>query len=141
MRRNRKVSRRQSVVGMNAARLGVVLAAGLIVVIVNLLASSSCNQLMKSIGEKDRILQSKMAELERADARWEAMCSTDNLTRALGRRGLVMTYAKTDRIIRMDGGVPQSGQRSVALARQRMQDKASATASASTPSRRRSHGR
>lgn len=125
MRQNKRVSRRRSVISMHAQHLGMIVVALVAMVIINMLAESSCGQLMKSIGAKDRILVARQAELDRVGARWEATKSTDRLMQALGSRGLVMTYAKANQIIHMDkGGRVKPGQRSVALARERF-DRAS----------------
>ncbi len=121
MRQNRKVSRRRSFVGQNVMRVGGLLLLFVGLIIVNMLAESTCGQLMKSIGKKDRLIQARQAEYNRAKARWEATKSTDNLDRALGRRGLMMNFAKANQIVRVNGETGQlmPGQRSVALARER----------------------
>lgn len=135
MRQNRKVSRRRSVIGMHVMHIGAVVLTLVAMVILNMLAESSCGQLMKSIGEKDRTLAAREAEYERVSARWEATKSTDNLNRALGRRGLDMNYAKAHQIIHFDkDGKLRPGQHSVALARQRFDR--TATAAMTTPVRR-----
>lgn len=135
MRRNRKISKRRSVVGMHAMHAGVVMLTAVIVIIINLQASSSCNQLMKSIGQKDAALQVKAAELDRATARWEAMTSTDSIDRLLGRRGIVMTYPKTHRLIEMDErGSVVPNQRSVEVVLQRRNN--SPVARVAAPQRR-----
>ena len=138
MRHNRKVSRRRSVIGMHVMHFGAVLLIVVGLLILNMLAESTCNQLMKSIGQKDRLLQARQAEYERAKARWEAAKSTDNLDRALNRRGLMMNFAKANQIIKVDGttGKFLPGQRSVALARQRRDRLAMAVSSASPAVRR-----
>lgn len=135
MRRNKKISRRRSVIGMHAMHLGAVLLMALAMVILNQCASSSCDRLNVAIGEKDIVLKHKQAELDRAMARWEATKSTDNLERALGRRGLVMVAPHSTQIIRFDStGNLVPGQRSVALARERMRNAATASVSARAPS-------
>lgn len=140
MGKNRKVSRKRSVVGMHVMHFGgvVVIVVGLL--ILNMLAESTCGQLMKSIGQKDRVLKARQAEYDRAKARWEATKSTDNLDRALGRRGLMMNFAKANQIIKIDGATGQfaPGQRSVALARQRRDRLAASLAAPTVTSLRRS---
>ncbi len=120
MRKNRKISKRRSVVGMHTMHIGAMMLMGAVVAIFNLLASSSCNQLMKSIGEKEAKLQVKKAELDRARARWEATTSSDSIDRLLARHGIEVSHPKIHRTVRMDAaGRPAPGQRSVASARAR----------------------
>ncbi len=120
MRNNRKVSKKMSRISMHTMHIGAVMLMLFVMVILNLLASSSCDQLMKRIDEKERNLRLKEAELDRTTARWDAMKSTDNLDRALVKWGLAMRIPSENQIIRMDaGGRPEPGQTSVALARQR----------------------
>ena len=134
MRQNRKVSRRRSVIGMHVMHIGAVVVTLGVMVVLNTLAESSCGQLMTSIGQKDRTLTARQAEFERVSARWEATKSTDNLNRALGRRGLGMNDAKAHQIIHVEkNGTLRPGQQAVALARQRFNRLATASVA---PSRR-----
>lgn len=139
MRQNRKVSRKRSVIGMHVMHLGGVLLIAVGLLILNMLAESTCGQLRESIGRKDRLLQARQAELDRAKARWEATKSTDNLDRALGRRGLMMNFAKANQIIKIDGNTGKfvPGQRSVALAHQRRDRLAAAMSTSAAPATRR----
>ncbi|MCR5413359.1 MAG: hypothetical protein K6F50_01360 [Kiritimatiellae bacterium] len=96
---------------------GAVMLMCVVVVILNLLASSSCSQLMKSIGEKDAMLQAKREEFDSATARWEATTSADNIDRILARHGIEVSHPRPHRIIRMDAnGRVIPNQRSVELA-------------------------
>ena len=52
MKKNRKRSKKMSVMASRSMHVGGVLVMFFVMVIVNLLASSSCTQLMKSIGER-----------------------------------------------------------------------------------------
>ncbi len=123
MKKNRKVSKRMSRISVHTMHIGAVMLMLFVMVILNLLASSSCNQLMKRIDEKERRLGKCEAELERSMARWDAMKSTDNLDRALVKWGLAMKVPHPNQMIRMDSaGRPVAGQTSVALARQRGQN-------------------
>ncbi len=120
MRRNRRVSRKQSVMGMHAMHLGVIILTLLATVIVNQCASASCDRLMNKIGEKERILKRKDAELSRVKARWDAVKSSDGLRRALDARGVEMAAARPDHIIRISSsGAYDRRQRSVSLVRKR----------------------
>lgn len=113
-----------------------VFVAGILVVIFNQLASTGCTQLMKRLADADARLAACEGELERAVARWDAMKSSDNLDRALLKRGLAMYYPNPNsQIIKLDAsGRPLPGQNSVALARQR--SAASATAAVGHAPRR-----
>ncbi len=137
MRRNRKVSTRISVMAQNTAHAAVILVMTFIMAIVNLLAKSSCSQLLKSIGEKERLLSRLEDERSRESARWEEMKTPEKLEQALARHGLAMRYAKPGQVVRMKAdGQPQPGQISVAKALQRQNAAASSVAMAKTPASR-----
>ena len=65
MRKNRRIPKKMSVVASNTMHFGALIVVFSVMVIVNLLASSSCSQLMKAIGEKER----QLVKLEDAKAR------------------------------------------------------------------------
>lgn len=118
MRRNRKRSKNMSVMATRSMHIGAVMVMFFVMVILNLLASSSCNQLMKSIGEKEKLLAKLEDDRTRESARWDAMKTSDNIDRALLKFGLSMKYAKPEQIVRMDSaGRPRPGQLSVARAK------------------------
>ena len=121
MRSNRKISGKMSRMTVYALHFLGVFAAALVVVIFNQLASTMCTQLMKRVADCDARLAAEEGELERATAMWDAMKSSDNLGRALDKRGLALRYPDPNsQIIRMDvAGRPLPGQNSVAMARQR----------------------
>jgi len=120
MRKNRKVSKRMSRISMHTMHVGAVMLMLFVMVILNLLASSSCDQLMKRIDEKEKVLRLREADLDNAMSRWDLMKSSDNLDRALIKFGLSMRIPQENQIVRMDAkGRPKAGQTSVALARQR----------------------
>ena len=109
-----------SVMASRSMHIGGVLVMFFVMVIVNLLASSSCNQLMKSIGEKERQLTKLEKDRERESARWDSMKTSENLDRALLKFGLSMKYPRADQIVRMDSrGRALPGQISVARAAKR----------------------
>jgi len=129
MKKNRKRSKKMSVMASRSMHVGGVLMMFFVMVIVNLLASSSCNQLMKSIGEKERQLAKLENDRARESARWDAMKTSENLDRALLKFGLSMKYPRADQIVRMDAkGQPKPGQLSVARASARRSSSASKTA-------------
>jgi len=120
MRKNRKRSVKMSVWATNTMHFAAVIVMLFVMVIINLLASSSCDQLMKSIGEKERALDRLEEERVRESARWEEMKTPEKLESALLRHGLAMRYPKPDQVVRMKAnGRPYPGQLSVAKARQR----------------------
>lgn len=99
---------------------GAVIVMLFAMVLLNLLASSSCQQLMKTIGERERQLAKLEEERVRESARWEEMKTPEKLESALLRHGLAMRYPKADQVVRMKAdGHPYPGQLSVAKARQR----------------------
>lgn len=120
MRKNRKRSKKMSVMAANTMHFGAVIVMLFVMVIINLLASSSCQQLMKSIGEKERALDKLEEERVRESVRWEEMKTPEKLESALLRHGLAMRYPKADQVVRIKAnGKPYPGQLSVAKAQQR----------------------
>lgn len=118
MKKNRKRSKKMSVMASRSMHIGAVMVMFFVMVILNLLASSSCTQILKSIGEKERTLAKLEDERMRESARWDAMKTADNMDRALLKFGLSMRYAKAEQIVRMDSaGRPKPGQLAVARAR------------------------
>ena len=118
MKKNRRRSKKMSVMASRSMHIGAVMVMFFVMVILNLLASSSCTQIMKSIGEKERTLAKLEDERMRESARWDAMKTADNIDRALLKFGLSMRYAKAEQIVRMDSaGRPKPGQLAVARAR------------------------
>ncbi len=120
MRKNRKRSKKMSVLTSHSMYVGAVIMMLFVMVIVNLLASSSCDQLMKAIGEKERQILKLEDEYIRESARWEGMLTAKNIERALASRGMAMHMPRAAQIIRMGAdGQPTPGQFSVARAEQR----------------------
>ena len=120
MRRNRKRSKKMSVMATNTMNFGVLIVMLVVMVIINLRASYSCQHLMKSIGEKERMLDKLEEERVRESARWEEMKTPEKLESALLQHGLAMRYPKADQVVRMKAdGRPYPGQISVAKALQR----------------------
>jgi len=121
MKKNKIVSKKMSVVTGVTVRFAAILVTLFVMVILHLLASSSCQQLMKTIGEKERQLARLEDERARESARWEEMKTTENLEQMLVKHGLKMRYSKSDQVVRMSAnGRPQAGQRSVAKSRLRL---------------------
>lgn len=107
-----------SVVAAGTAHFGAILAILFVMVIVNILASSSCKQLMKAIGEDERALARLEDACMREATRWEEMKTPENIEAALMRHGLSMKPPRPDQIVHMtSAGNPYPGQLSVARAR------------------------
>jgi len=100
-KKNRKIPKKLSVVASSALHFAAVIVMLFVMVILNLLASSSCNQLMKAIGDKRRVLAKLEEERVRESARWEEMKTPERLEGALLRHGLSMRYPHHDQVIRM----------------------------------------
>jgi len=132
MGRNWKISKKMSVVAQNTAYVGAIMLMLFVMVIVNMLASSSCSQLMKSIGEKERILARLEDERSRESARWEELKTPQNLEIALNRHGLAMRYPKPSQTVRLREGSGQliPSQLSVAKEMQRARNSMTASYSA-----------
>lgn len=134
MRRNRKMPRKMSVITERAMHVGGVIVMLFAMVILNRLADSSCTQLMKSIGEKERTLAKLEEARQRESANWESMITPDKLERHLVKHGLSMHYAKPAQTVRMrSDGTPYPGQLSVVKADARVRSREFAMASNSTP--------
>lgn len=120
MRKNCKRSRKMSVLAESSMRIGVVIVTIGVMSIVSMQLNSTCDQLLKGIGEKERQLGRLEEERVRQSARWEEMKTPDRLEQNLARHGLAMYYPKADQIVRMKSdGRPYPGQLAVAKARQR----------------------
>ena len=121
MKKNRKTSKRMSRLVSNTFRAGAAIAALFAVSLLDMFASSSCNQLVKTADAREKILQRRRADLENAQAKWDAKRSSGNLDRTLIKHGISMRHPSPAQIIRMDAlGRPVPGQMSLALARQRI---------------------
>ena len=134
MRRNVKKPAKMSVVAANTMRFGVIIVFLFIMVILNLLASSGCNHLMKEKGEMERELN-KLAEARTREAtRWEEMKTPEKIETALLRHGLAMRLPRPDQNVRMkNDGTPYPGQISIARAKQRAGLSVASTKTSSRP--------
>ncbi len=138
MRKNRKMPRKMSVVTVHFMHMGAVLMMLFVMVIVNLLASSSCNQLERSYGRKESQLKRLDDDLQRELAHWEAMKTSEGLETALRKHGLSMHYPNASQIVRMRAdGRPYPGQLSLAKVAQRAKGVATAGYAARRVKRRR----
>ena len=133
MRKNKKISKRMSRLTVNMMHLGAIMLTFFVMVVLNLMASSSCSQLTKIIADKDRPLADSKVELSKNIVRWDSVKSSVNLERALVVRGMSMNYPKSNQIVRMDerGRVIPS-QNSVAILRRKKQEQERSTASFET---------
>lgn len=114
MKRNSKRTKKMSVVASGSMSLGIVIFALFVMVIVNLLASSNCDQLQKTIGEKEKKLAKLEDDRRRASAAWDEMKSSANLDSMLPKHGLAMHYPSANQIVRMNkSGRPLPGQLSL----------------------------
>ena len=120
MRTNRRVYKKMSRIVSHSMSVGGVILLLFLMVIFNLMGTSQCSQLMKSINDKERQLVMCKAELDRSVSQWESAKASGNLERSLLKRGMAMNYPNPRQIIRMDGkGKPLPGQTSVALLQRR----------------------
>jgi len=121
MRKNRKRSNKMSVTASRSMHFGAVIVMLFVMVIVNLLASSRCDQMMKTLGEKENLLAKLGKDCERECGRWEQINTPDNLDRILPRLGMSMKYPRAEQIVHMDeDGKVVRGQISVARAQRRI---------------------
>ena len=120
MRKNRRVSVKMSVMAQRSAYVAAIIIALFATVVVNLLVKSSCSQLSRSIGLKEKELAKLQDEFKRESARWAAMQTPERLEKALVQHNLPMLYAKASQTIRMrPDGKPYPNQISVAKAAQK----------------------
>ena len=120
MRKNRKVSKRMSVIAANTMRFGAIIVFFFVMVILNLLSSSSCTQLLNEKGEKERELAKLEESHRRESTRWEEMKPPEKVEAALFRHGLRMSTPRADQCIRLNArGVPYPNQLALTRLRQR----------------------
>ena len=138
MKKNRRVSKRMTVVAVRSTHIAVVMVMAVAMVIMNLMATSKCTQLMKSIGEKRNRLSLLQKSYDRESALWEQMLTNANLERTLFKRGLAMYLPKPGQVVRIRerDGVVLPGQHAVAAA-ERRSGLSSATAQVNRSRRRR----
>lgn len=119
MRKNRKVTKKMSVVAANTMRFGAIIVFFFVMVILNLLSSSSCTMLLKEKGEKERQLRKLEESCTQETARWDEMKATEKLEVALLRHGLSMRLPRPDQCVRLRAdGTPYPNQLSLKRARQ-----------------------
>lgn len=120
MRKNRKVSKRMSVIAANTMRFGAIIVFFFVMVILNLLSSSSCTQLLNEKGQKERELAKLEESHRRESTRWEEMKTPEKVEAALFRHGLKMSTPRADQLIRLNArGVPYPNQLALTRLRQR----------------------
>ena len=120
MKKNRRVTKKMNVIAKGTMHIGAVLGVLFVMVIMNVLASSSCQQLLKTIGEDEKILARLDETLARESTRWEQMKTPDRVETALRGHGLMMRPARADQNVSMRGdGTPYPGQTSVAKMRRK----------------------
>ena len=106
--------------GNATTRFVAIIMVVFVVVIVNFMAESSCQELMKSIGERKRTLVKLEEERQRQCSQWDRMKTPERIERALLKHGLEMKPARPDQNIQMRAdGTPYPGQLSVAKAERR----------------------
>ena len=129
MAKNRKKSRKMSVITSRTAHIASVLGVLFAVVVLNMSAESVGAHTLQEIGKKERMLKTLDQEFERETWRWDQMKTPGNLDAMLAKHGLRMIYPRPDQYVRMDAsGTPVPGQYSVANARRQAARPAVATA-------------
>ena len=119
MRRNRKMSKKMSVMATNTMRFGAIILSFFVMVILYILSSSSCTQLQNQKGAMEREIVKLDDALLRESTRWEGMQTPEKLEMELLRHGLSMSTPRADQIVRMENGVPRLGQLSLRRAKSR----------------------
>jgi hypothetical protein len=135
-RKNKKVSKKQSVIAASTGHMAIIIMSVFCVVIMNILAASSCNHLHKTIGEEERELARLEDACRREETRWEEMKTPEKIEEALRRHGLAMKPPRPDQIVHMTSqGAPYPGQISVARAKKRASMNMASLSTVSTPRR------
>ena len=137
MRRNRKIPKKMSVVATNTMRFGAIIVFFFVMVILNLLSSSSCTQLQNAKGALEREIVKLDEARMRESTRGEEMKTAENIETALLRHGLSMKLPRPDQSVRlMSDGTPRPGQLSLAKSKARLNVRTVATVRPSAPYRR-----
>ncbi len=120
MRRNRKMPKKMSVMATNTMRFGAIIVVFFVMVILNILSSSSCTQLSARQGEMRREIKKLEDACQRESTRWEEMTTPENVEIALFRHGLSMKAPRAAQTGQMrESGAPRPGQLSLAKAKLR----------------------
>ena len=99
MRRNRKIPKKMSVVATNTMRFGAIIVFFFVMVILNLLSSSSCTQLQNAKGALEREIAKLEDARTREATRWEKLKTTESIENALFRHGLSMKTPRPDQTV------------------------------------------
>ena len=117
-----------SVVATNSMRFGAIIVFFVVMVILNLLSSQSCTQLLKQKGEMEREIAKLDDAHMRESTRWEEMKTSENIEAALLRHGLSMHTPRPDQTVRLlPDGTPRPGQLSLAKSKARLNMRTVAT--------------
>ena len=141
MKRNRKMTKKMSVMAANTMRFGAIIVVFFVMVILNILSSSSCSQLLKVKGEKEREIVRLDDSRMRESTRWEEMKTPEKVEKALLDNGLSMKLPRPEQTVRMmENGQPRPCQISIARAKRRNAGKTASAAPVPVrnPARRRS---
>lgn len=130
MRRNRKIPKKMSVVAVNTLRFGAIIVFFFVMVILNLLSSSSCTQLHNAKGELEREIARLDDAKMRESTRWEEMTTPEKVEESLVRFGIAMRPPRPEQMVRMTrDGRPHAGQLSLARLKSRTGVKAASVTS------------
>lgn len=120
MKKNKRIDKKMSVNTEIATHFGAIITVFFIMVIVNVLFSSNCQQMMKRIGESEKELARLEDARNRELTRWEEMKTPDKISAALLRHGLSMKPPRPEQNVKLTSdGKPHPGQISVAAAEKR----------------------
>lgn len=118
MRKNRRRTKRMSVVAGATMHFGAVVVMLFVMVVINMLASTSCTQHERAIGEKEKEIDRLDDTLSRETMRWEEMKTPEKIEARLQKLGIKMSLPRPDQQVRLRAdGRPYPGQRSVARAK------------------------
>ena len=120
MRRNRRVKQR-SQFAWRSGQAAALIFVGFIAMMVYLNKDQCCSAISQDISKAERELKALEGECQREAARWEELCTPDNVHRQLVYFGAEMQLPQPEQVVRMGGdGRPVPGQISVMRAQMRM---------------------
>ena len=115
MRKNRRLTKRNSILYSTYVWIGGAVVAFLVSMLVYSFVDTKCDQLSQSIGTEKNRLAALEKERKRESAHWEQMRTRAGLEEALRRHGLAMDVARPDHVVRIGAdGTPLPSQASVA---------------------------
>ena len=121
MRRNRRV-KQCSQFAVRSVQAAVLILSAFTMMMAYLSKDQCCASISQEISKAESELKKLEGEYQREAARWEELCTLENIDRQLVYFGAEMQLPQPEQVVRMgDNGRPVPGQLSVMRAQARMQ--------------------